>query len=133
MDFVGPDLGPNCLQSLSADDRSPLAGKGLKSFRKYLFIFSEKSKVRHSYFKFNTSGLESLNQSNINSQSKQVVFNLRKKSNINIPGIFFFQTFTNKIAFYSLKKRRVMCQKINQSEKEKDVCDFFFFLRIINK
>ena len=25
--FVGPDLGPNCLQKLSADDKSPLAGK----------------------------------------------------------------------------------------------------------
>ena len=24
---VGPDLGPNCLQMLSADDKSPLAGK----------------------------------------------------------------------------------------------------------
>ena len=27
--FVGPDLGPNCLQRLSADDKSPLAGKEL--------------------------------------------------------------------------------------------------------
>ena len=26
---VGPDLGPNCLQSLSADDESPLARKDL--------------------------------------------------------------------------------------------------------
>ena len=25
--FVGPDLGPNCLQMLAADDKSPLAGK----------------------------------------------------------------------------------------------------------
>ena len=25
--FVGPDLDPNCLQRLSADDKSPLAGK----------------------------------------------------------------------------------------------------------
>ena len=24
--FVGPDLGPNCLQRLSADNKSPLAG-----------------------------------------------------------------------------------------------------------
>ena len=28
--FVGPDLGPNCLQRLSADDKSPLAGKELR-------------------------------------------------------------------------------------------------------
>ena len=28
---VGPDLGPNCLQRLSADDRSPLAWKELMS------------------------------------------------------------------------------------------------------
>ena len=27
--FVGPHLGPNCLQRLSADDKSPLAGKEL--------------------------------------------------------------------------------------------------------
>ena len=26
---VGPDLGPNCLQSLSADDKLPLARKDL--------------------------------------------------------------------------------------------------------
>ena len=26
---VGPDLGPNCLQKLSADDKSPLARKEL--------------------------------------------------------------------------------------------------------
>ena len=25
--FVGPDLGPNCLHRLSADGKSPLAGK----------------------------------------------------------------------------------------------------------
>ena len=25
--FVGPDLGSNCLQSLSTDDKSPLTGK----------------------------------------------------------------------------------------------------------
>ena len=24
LEFVGPDLGPNCLQRLSADDKSPL-------------------------------------------------------------------------------------------------------------
>ena len=28
--FVGPDLGPNCLQRLSADDKSLLARKELK-------------------------------------------------------------------------------------------------------
>ena len=27
--FVGPDLSPNCLQRLSADDKSPLARKEL--------------------------------------------------------------------------------------------------------
>ena len=27
---VGPDLGPNCLQRLSADDKSPLAKKDFK-------------------------------------------------------------------------------------------------------
>ena len=27
LNFVGPDLGPNCLQRLSADDKSPLARK----------------------------------------------------------------------------------------------------------
>ena len=27
--FVGPDLGPNCSQRLSADDKSPLVGKEL--------------------------------------------------------------------------------------------------------
>ena len=29
--FVGPDLGPNCLQRLSADDKLPLAGKELNT------------------------------------------------------------------------------------------------------
>ena len=29
--FVGPDLGPNCLQKLSADDKSPLVGKEFSS------------------------------------------------------------------------------------------------------
>ena len=28
---VGPDLGPNCLQRLSADDKSPLAAKELNT------------------------------------------------------------------------------------------------------
>ena len=27
---VGPDLGPNCLQTLSADNKSPLAKKEFK-------------------------------------------------------------------------------------------------------
>ena len=27
--FVGPDLGPNCLQRLTADEKSPLAWKDL--------------------------------------------------------------------------------------------------------
>ena len=30
---VGPDLGPNCLQRLSADDKSPLARKD------FIFLF----------------------------------------------------------------------------------------------
>ena len=29
--FVGPDLGPNCLQRLSADNKSPLADKELNT------------------------------------------------------------------------------------------------------
>ena len=29
--FVGPDLGPNCLQRLSAETKSPLAWKELKA------------------------------------------------------------------------------------------------------
>ena len=29
--FVGPDLGPNCLQRLSADDKSALVGKKLNT------------------------------------------------------------------------------------------------------
>ena len=29
--FVGPDLGPNCLQRLSADDKSPLGAKELNT------------------------------------------------------------------------------------------------------
>ena len=29
--FVGPDLGPKCLQRLSADNKSPLAGKELNT------------------------------------------------------------------------------------------------------
>ena len=29
--FVGPDLGPSCLQRSSADDKSPLAKKELKA------------------------------------------------------------------------------------------------------
>ena len=29
--YVGPDLGPNCLQRLSADNKSPLAGKELNT------------------------------------------------------------------------------------------------------
>ena len=28
---VGPDLGPNCLQRLSADAKSPLARKSIKN------------------------------------------------------------------------------------------------------
>ena len=28
--FVVPDLGPNCLQRLSADDKSPLSGERVK-------------------------------------------------------------------------------------------------------
>ena len=31
--FVGPDLGPNCSQRLSAEDRWPLARKKLKLIR----------------------------------------------------------------------------------------------------
>ena len=31
-EYVGPDLGPSCLQRLSADDKSPLASKELLSF-----------------------------------------------------------------------------------------------------
>ena len=33
--FVRPDLGPNCLQGLSADDKSPLVGKELKYINHY--------------------------------------------------------------------------------------------------
>ena len=29
--FVGPDLGPNCLHGLSADDKTPLVGRELNS------------------------------------------------------------------------------------------------------
>ena len=29
--FVGPDLDPNCLQSLSQDNKSPLEGKELNT------------------------------------------------------------------------------------------------------
>ena len=29
--YVGPDLGPNCLQRLSADNKSPLVGKELNT------------------------------------------------------------------------------------------------------
>ena len=29
--FVGPDLGPNCLQRLSTDDKVPLSGKELNT------------------------------------------------------------------------------------------------------
>ena len=37
--FVGPDLGPNCLQRLSADDKSPLAWKDCyPSFLVKLFL-----------------------------------------------------------------------------------------------
>ena len=32
--FVGPDLGPNCLQRLSADDTRTLVGKELTATRK---------------------------------------------------------------------------------------------------
>ena len=30
--FVGPDLGPNCLQNISADDKSSLVVNELKQF-----------------------------------------------------------------------------------------------------
>ena len=30
--FVGPDLDPNCLQRLSADDKSSLVGKELRVY-----------------------------------------------------------------------------------------------------
>ena len=43
--FVGPDLGPNCLQRLSADNKSPLVEKELKhqvGFLIFFFFFSEK-------------------------------------------------------------------------------------------
>ena len=37
--FVGPDLGPNCLQRLSVDDKSPLAWKDcFQSFLVKLFL-----------------------------------------------------------------------------------------------
>ena len=29
--FISPDVGPNCLQRLSAEDKSPLARKELKA------------------------------------------------------------------------------------------------------
>ena len=35
---VGPDLGTNCLQRLSADDKSPLAGKELKERSRTIFL-----------------------------------------------------------------------------------------------
>ena len=38
--FVGPDLGLNCLQMLSADNKSPLAGKELIYTNNFLILFS---------------------------------------------------------------------------------------------
>ena len=44
--FVRPDLDPNCLQRLSADDKSPIAGKELNTTSKIQNYFFTKDWIR---------------------------------------------------------------------------------------
>ena len=40
---VGPDLGPNCLQRLSADDKSPLTRKELNGMSLIIYFLSDRA------------------------------------------------------------------------------------------
>ena len=42
--YVSSDLGPNCLQRLSADDKSPLARKEFKDFNNRLIYTNQQKR-----------------------------------------------------------------------------------------
>ena len=51
--IVGPDLGPNCLQRLSADDKSPVAKKELIKF--WYLWYNSAGKTKNSLCKCKVS------------------------------------------------------------------------------
>ena len=53
--FVGPDLGPNCLQRLSADDKLPLAGIELNTEQLLDTTWLKSSSFGSNFFPFGES------------------------------------------------------------------------------